>query len=147
MALTEDQINVIVASISQRLAQREMEVANSHSQTLSKILRNNHRDWWQDALTIRKAELLAKIWELLSATNNGYDGCLEGAARLPRRITWRGKRLYAYQLICIASQGVVPRQDEVVRHKCHNRRCINPEHLELGTQQDNIQDERDRREL
>lgn len=29
---------------------------------------------------------------------------------------------------------------EVVRHKCDNPRCINPEHLEGGTQQDNVND-------
>lgn len=28
----------------------------------------------------------------------------------------------------------------VVRHKCDNPACINPEHLELGTQKENIQD-------
>lgn len=28
----------------------------------------------------------------------------------------------------------------VVRHKCDNARCINPEHLEIGTVQDNIND-------
>lgn len=28
----------------------------------------------------------------------------------------------------------------VVRHKCDNRACINPEHLEIGTQWDNMQD-------
>lgn len=28
----------------------------------------------------------------------------------------------------------------LVRHKCDNRRCINPEHLELGTPQDNTND-------
>lgn len=28
----------------------------------------------------------------------------------------------------------------VVRHSCDNPRCINPDHLSLGTQSDNIQD-------
>ena len=28
----------------------------------------------------------------------------------------------------------------VVRHKCDNRLCINPEHLELGTVRDNVLD-------
>ena len=28
----------------------------------------------------------------------------------------------------------------VVRHKCDNRKCINPEHLEVGTIQDNVND-------
>lgn len=29
---------------------------------------------------------------------------------------------------------------EIVRHKCDNPRCINPEHLIGGTQKDNVQD-------
>ena len=32
----------------------------------------------------------------------------------------------------------------VVRHKCDNPACINPDHLEIGTQQDNINDRESR---
>jgi hypothetical protein len=33
---------------------------------------------------------------------------------------------------------------KVARHRCHNPPCINPEHLELGSQADNRQDDFDR---
>ena len=33
--------------------------------------------------------------------------------------------------------------DDVVRHRCNNRLCINPDHLELGSRGENVQDERD----
>ena len=32
----------------------------------------------------------------------------------------------------------------VVRHKCDNKSCLNPDHLEVGTQRENIQDAIDR---
>lgn len=33
---------------------------------------------------------------------------------------------------------------KIVMHRCDNRGCVNPEHLELGTQSKNIQDMHDR---
>jgi hypothetical protein len=36
-----------------------------------------------------------------------------------------------------------PSAAEVVRHRCNNRLCINPEHLIAGTHADNLQDEHD----
>ncbi|WP_369528745.1 HNH endonuclease [Shimia thalassica] len=32
-----------------------------------------------------------------------------------------------------------------MRHRCHNRRCVNPEHLIEGSRAGNIRDERDRK--
>ena len=45
-------------------------------------------------------------------------------------------------IFCIL-QEVVAGYDDVVRHRCNNRRCINPEHLELGSRGENLQDERE----
>lgn len=41
----------------------------------------------------------------------------------------------------MAQQPQDLRSDRVVRHRCHNRLCINPEHLALGTQADNKRDD------
>lgn len=39
--------------------------------------------------------------------------------------------------------GQIP-ENHVIRHKCDNRACINPDHLETGTTLDNMQDKVDR---
>jgi hypothetical protein len=50
----------------------------------------------------------------------------------------RTLRLHRY--IYEEMYGFIP-NGLVVRHKCDNRRCINPEHLELGTYKDNNHDQ------
>lgn len=32
-------------------------------------------------------------------------------------------------------------RDHVIRHRCHNRLCVNPRHLQIGSQQDNKHDD------
>jgi hypothetical protein len=44
-----------------------------------------------------------------------------------------------HRLIYMKYHGPVP-EGMIVRHKCDNRLCVNPEHLELGTKNDNVQD-------
>jgi len=48
-------------------------------------------------------------------------------------------KIKLHQLIAGRRHGKIP-SGKVVRHTCDNPSCINPDHLIIGTQQDNIQD-------
>ena len=52
------------------------------------------------------------------------------------RARW-GKPMQLHRLAFHDRHGYLP---EVVRHSCDNPRCVNPDHLEGGTQLDNIAD-------
>ena len=54
------------------------------------------------------------------------------------RVHFNGKDVTAHRLINEAKKGPLGRL--VSRHLCNNTSCINPDHLERGTQKDNIAD-------
>jgi hypothetical protein len=60
----------------------------------------------------------------------------------PKR-KWNGSSRAMSRFIYIQMFGEIP-DGLVVRHKCDNRACINPEHLELGTMLDNNHDRDER---
>ena len=67
-----------------------------------------------------------------ATTHNGY-GCLNIDGRY-----WRAHR-YSWTL----HNGPIPK-GRVVMHSCDTRDCTNPEHLRIGTQRENIQDQIDK---
>ncbi len=54
----------------------------------------------------------------------------------------KGKSILAHRISYCLEHGLDPKdiKGKVVRHECDNPKCINPDHLMLGTQYDNIQD-------
>lgn len=51
----------------------------------------------------------------------------------------RWKLDYAHRVSYMEHFGPIP-DGLMVRHRCHRRRCVNPEHLVLGTNSDNMKD-------
>jgi hypothetical protein len=55
------------------------------------------------------------------------------------QIKWRGKSWLVHRLSYWYYERKPPK-GLLVLHRCDNRRCINPDHLYLGTQTDNMRD-------
>jgi hypothetical protein len=58
-----------------------------------------------------------------------------------------GKVQYVHRLIFQSAWGIVLKPDQKVRHTCDNPGCVNPMHMQLGTQKDNMQDASQRKRL
>jgi hypothetical protein len=76
-------------------------------------------------------------------TTPNENGCWEWNKHIKRdgygEVKWKGKSYRTHRLSFILWCGDIP-EGYVVRHKCDNPRCCNPEHLEVGTPKDNSQD-------
>lgn len=82
-----------------------------------------------------------RIQTHITKTDNGcleWNGFKNGSGY---GMVWlNGKHRRVHRIVLSKKLGRPLEDSEVTRHMCHNPACCNPDHLEAGTTQDNIQD-------
>lgn len=83
-----------------------------------------HKRFWEKV----KIGLPDDCWEFTGGLNKGYGVfSIESRAIIAHRVSWMMLR------------GPIPK-GKLVLHKCDNRKCVNPNHLYIGTYSDNNYD-------
>lgn len=76
-----------------------------------------------------KVEKTDYCWNFNGASRGHGYGCMK----------IKGKTIDAHRISWIIHFGEIPR-NLLICHKCDNTKCVNPDHLFIGTQKDNIMD-------
>jgi hypothetical protein len=91
----------------------------------------------------RYGTLIERFWAKVAVSDgcwNWTGGTRGGYGRFRDSVGKISAHRFSYWL----HRGPIP-QDVIVRHKCDNRACVNPDHLELGSLADNVADMDERR--
>ena len=99
-----------------------------NQEDLRKILSKTKKILWKFTSRIDVKDK-DSCWEWIGSKEKGGYGIFyyHGANKLAHRFSW--EVLY----------GKIPKR-MVICHKCDNPSCVNPNHLFLGTQEDNLRD-------
>jgi hypothetical protein len=95
----------------------------------------------RDVMQNKPEEARKRALSLIADARQDDRGCLVTDTARPRKVRVRGHQWEAYRFVYCVLNCEVAARDQVVRHRCHIRLCINPDHLELGSQADNKRDD------
>ena len=101
------------------------------------------QQWFECIFAQNLEEARSRAFTLVERGVLTDTGCIETPTLGARKVRFMGRQMPAYRFIFCVLNEVVAGYDDVVRHRCDNRRCINPDHLELGSRGEILQDERD----
>ncbi|MCF1711164.1 HNH endonuclease [Tabrizicola sp. J26] len=105
------------------------------------ILTDDGEDWFALILAEHIEEARKRANSLLDAGARLETGCIVSCTTARKKVRFHGRQVAAYRFIyCVLNETAIG-FDTVVRHRCHNPLCINPEHLELGSRADNKHDD------
>lgn len=109
-----------ISSRKQKTADKRLKGLYTHAKTLEEYLSTRY-----------KINTTTECWEWINSLDTyGYSHPIHSPhAR-------KHKKTRAHQLSYICWVGNIPK-DMCVLHKCDNRKCINPEHLFIGSHEDN----------
>jgi len=107
------------------------------------VLLDDSEQRWMSILDTcpEKAESLAR--SLVSEGSRTEEGCIVTDTTTVKKVRFEGNQYAAYRFIFCALNREVVSFHDVIRHRCHNRLCINPQHLQKGTRADNLRDDWD----
>lgn len=146
------------AQLNAWLAEGERNLAEFRRSPFHEELRSTNRDHYTNLIENHPAETLAKVEELLMgakikesippsmSASRTLEGCWELKTHdKPQTITINRLPDYAYRFVPIILNAELMGEREMVRHLCHNRACVNPDHLVIGSYKQNTQDEAERK--
>ena len=113
--------------------------------TVHFTMKDRSQLWYDLILEHHPEEAERRVVELLAGTKEDAYGCMVTATTGPKRVRFQGGSDRAYRFVLSVHSNYAPSTDELVRHRCHNRLCVNPDHLQFGSRLDNWLDEVDRK--
>lgn len=94
-------------------------------------------------ILIKKGIIMTDLKRFRKHVQIMSNGCHEWQSTIKKdgygQFWYKGKPCKAHKVAYELCKGEVPK-GLLVLHKCDNRKCVNPDHLYVGTQKDNVRD-------